>query len=74
MKPDSSTLCKGKCRNATARSLLAFVQKNDLEVFTNYVTDRKAWDVKYNGEYLCSASTWTAAVRKAKRVIEKGKK
>lgn len=64
----------------SSRSLIAFVQKHRLNV--TYCS--KAWTV-YINPYIpiletghdfhwCEGKTWTAAVRKAKRMIEGGKK
>lgn len=49
-KPDSSTLCKGKCRNATARSLIAFVQKHKLTV--EYLDYANGWLIVHYGREL----------------------
>jgi hypothetical protein len=69
MKPDSS------------RSLIAFVQRHRMDVV---ITDEgdyaviASWQsplpVMKAGVTFATGKTWTAAVRKAKRIIEKGKK
>lgn len=65
MKPDDS------------RSLIALVQKHKLDV--SYWPSYGDWNVRDKNGFCLVATidnckTWTAAVRKAKRVIEKGKK
>lgn len=69
---------KGWKKLKELESLIAFVQKHKLSVYTCDLY-RKKWCIllskEYNGvDAWCYGKTWTAAVRKAKRVIKKGKK
>lgn len=66
------------CREAERASLIAFVQKHRLSVTYSHGTGAlcKGWNVHgmyLHGFKIVNGKTWIAAVRKAKRVIEKGK-
>lgn len=59
----------------SSRSLIAFVQKHELRAHPPLFEREACWKVfDSQAIEIAKAKTWTAAVRKAKQIIEKGRK